>query len=554
MRTLAIFLSLAFGVSLLSSCGSGGQSVSEQAVTRVQIVHGLEVADFLNQARQAYLNSAETLPDGSKPDIELKLVPTFDAVKEIANGELKVHAWVSPGTALINLLNYQVVNLGQPQTECTPLYSSPVVIAVALRNAKLLSENREISWVDLYRRRRLMAPTSTTDSKSESAIPVTYSHAEPSASSSGFAGFMQLAHSAVIGSGISRDQSGPTLTRSLLNHASVLELLKQYESGVSNFSPFDEQLLRQAARSDSDRIRFVVTTEQQVALFNSKNPDSPIIALYPASGSYVQDFRICLSKADWVGPAQTKIIREFRSFLEGTNSQRAVKRLGFRPQSEEISDEFLLAKKYGVDTSFPKKLLEAATGDSVAMLLERWPGLKGNSATVIVVDTSGSMDGIRLDITKQLLRTFAVSSPDNDLKSLIKFTSEPSVALEFTTNRKKLIEEIDSLSALGGSAIYDALSLAFQRLSRENLESYRKTILMITDGSDKNSNVAFDALANRIQKRLAEEEIQLIILGIDNDETEMKDLEEIATRARGVFKKVTINQLPGAFTEIHQSL
>jgi Ca-activated chloride channel family protein len=550
-RQVQLLLTIALGATLLLltfiwGCDSKTTETPRGPTqsTVVKIVHSPELADFLNQARDRFHQGSPRLTDGSKVVVEFLQEPSLNAATKIANGEIKVDGWITPSSSLVNLVNYKIVNLGQKQINCTPLFSTPVVLAVGAQNAKLISPTREFDWNSIFERRGAPIPQSNTTENGQ-ASQISYSHAQPSTSSEGLASYLQLAYWAL-------SQGNTDLTRDAINSKAALDRLRAYEEGVSTFGPFDDQLLRKAARTEADRIGLVLTTEQRVALFNSTNPDTPIAALYPKDGSFLQDYRLCVSEADWVGPAQRKALEMFLKSLLSKPSQFAVKQLGFRPEVQ-IEEEALLSRRFGIDTHYPKNFLPPVAGNTVEYLVNKWPSLKGSSVTVVVVDASGSMEGLRIDVVKQLLRPFFAGISDGDMAGLIVFNSEPEVLVEVSTDAGAAVRATDTIKALGGSAVYDAISLAFQRLSRENLKSHRKSVLLITDGNDKNSDLTLESLASRLQRREAEEDIQLVILGIENEETNFADLESLATRARGVFRKGSIDNLPSIFAEVQKS-
>lgn len=104
--------------------------------------------------------------------------------------------------------------------------------------------------------------------------------------------------------------------------------------------------------------------------------------------------------------------------------------------------------------------------------------------TLLVMDTSGSMNqNGRLDGAKQAARAFVESVPDDVRVGLVTFDDGARVVSPPTADRAALADTIDSLTAQGATAIFDAVVLATRQLGSEGLRS----IVLLTDGEEEGS-------------------------------------------------------------------
>ena len=108
----------------------------------------------------------------------------------------------------------------------------------------------------------------------------------------------------------------------------------------------------------------------------------------------------------------------------------------------------------------------------------------------ICVDASASVR-LKLGFEKEVATDFLfdVMRP-TDKALLLEFDTGVTLLHDFTSNPNALLAEIDNLRAGGGTSLYDAIYLISEQ---KMLQEYgRKTILVLSDGSDLTSVRTFD--------------------------------------------------------------
>jgi Ca-activated chloride channel family protein len=138
---------------------------------------------------------------------------------------------------------------------------------------------------------------------------------------------------------------------------------------------------------------------------------------------------------------------------------------------------------------------------------------------VFVMDKSGSMSDKKMDQAKKALKFCIENLNQGDRFELIPFSTEASPLFgevsEFNTeNKKKAIERIDALKAIGGTNIDEAIQLA---LSSQKSKSERPFfIIFMTDGKPTIGETQEEALLSKI-KGLNKNNIRIFTFGIGTD-------------------------------------
>lgn len=101
-------------------------------------------------------------------------------------------------------------------------------------------------------------------------------------------------------------------------------------------------------------------------------------------------------------------------------------------------------------------------------------------ATVLVLDTSGSMKGAIAD-TKQAATAYVELARSEDEMCLMVFSDRPETVQNFTADKNALKRAVDGIKARGNTALYDA---AYEAIKSFGEKKGRKVIILLTDGKD----------------------------------------------------------------------
>jgi VWFA-related protein len=117
---------------------------------------------------------------------------------------------------------------------------------------------------------------------------------------------------------------------------------------------------------------------------------------------------------------------------------------------------------------------------------------------VLLLDVSGSVENY-VNFIRKAARNFVDTVDPKDRVSIVIFNDDVKVLSKFTTDKRKLSESLDTFDAGGATAFYDALAFTISDTLRP-LKGERTAIVILTDGDDNRSFLAFDSLIGSIQE------------------------------------------------------
>jgi len=180
-------------------------------------------------------------------------------------------------------------------------------------------------------------------------------------------------------------------------------------------------------------------------------------------------------------PVKQGILNQFIAFCGTDDSQKSAAKYGFNQYDDYVCE------------------LSGINGDNLTQAQKLWKEKKSGSRDIVAVfvaDTSGSMDGVKLNQLKQSLLSGAnMITPTNSI-GLVTFSDDVSIALpigKFDLNQRSLFTgAVRDMSAGGGTAMYDAIVVAEKMLTdaRAAEPNAKYMIFVLTDGeSNKGSNL-----------------------------------------------------------------
>jgi VWFA-related protein len=117
---------------------------------------------------------------------------------------------------------------------------------------------------------------------------------------------------------------------------------------------------------------------------------------------------------------------------------------------------------------------------------------------VLLLDVSGSVENY-VNFIRKAARSFVNTVGTEDKVAIVIFNEDVKQLSTFTTDKGKLSASLDTFDAGGGTAYYDALAFSIADTLRP-LKGERTAIVVLTDGDDNRSFLAFDSLSGSIQE------------------------------------------------------
>lgn len=129
----------------------------------------------------------------------------------------------------------------------------------------------------------------------------------------------------------------------------------------------------------------------------------------------------------------------------------------------------------------------------------------------IVLDTSGSMEGEKMNAAREALNGFLdqLNDPDDEV-FLYRFDNHPTMVEGWTRDKRRLSYALSRMVPRGGTALYDAVADALPLAQTGH--NRKKAIVIISDGNDTSSRTDVQSLKRMIR----EAEVLVYAIGIDS--------------------------------------
>jgi VWFA-related protein len=130
-------------------------------------------------------------------------------------------------------------------------------------------------------------------------------------------------------------------------------------------------------------------------------------------------------------------------------------------------------------------------------------------AVTILLDTSGSMAGTKLDHARESLIQFLKRLNPADEAMLITIQTRPGVIQDFTRNFDNIRRQLSNLNGFGSTALYDAILMALDQSQRS--QNRRRALLLISDAINTYGNADLEDTITSLKRK----GIELFAIGLD---------------------------------------
>ena len=142
-----------------------------------------------------------------------------------------------------------------------------------------------------------------------------------------------------------------------------------------------------------------------------------------------------------------------------------------------------------------------------------------------------------------------------DLAFVLGFSDEPALVQDLTPDTQALALAVRNLTLGGGTAVYDAVHFACERLSQQKDKGFtRRVLVLLTDGDDNRSELQ-PALV--IEEALRQNVVVIVLdtNAVPLDDAKHRNLEKLATVTGGqILPAANKKQLAKAFEELSSRL
>ena len=221
-----------------------------------------------------------------------------------------------------------------------------------------------------------------------------------------------------------------------------------------------------------------------------------MVMIYPKEGAMPRTNCACIVQGDWVTGEHQDAAQKWIDFILEDEQQRAFMAAGFRPGGDvPVTDSSSkINSRYGLAPAQPAVVINPSLIDpAVAAAIDQsWEGVKKPGIVTLVVDTSASMKGSKLQEATDGVVRFLDKTTRNNQVGLVTFKVEqdetkiaiiPVASLE--ENRPRITDAVDEARAQGESALYDAIKVGIQMTDEApGEEEAIRGVVVLTDGKN----------------------------------------------------------------------
>lgn len=339
--------------------------------------------------------------------------------------------------------------------------------------------------------------------------------------------------------------AGAGLTRGLTEEAataqSTLDYVREVEATVRFYGEGEQVIVQRLAEEGRDFLDAFVGQEQVVIDWNKNQRGEPLVAIYPAEGTLWTDHPLALldlgsaAGEQAVTDNQRLTYQALAAFLTGEEAQQQLLAAGYRPADLAMrldGADSPFAGTTMVDWRQPQTTLQMPAPAVVDVVQNVWYFTKRPTNVILVADTSGSMEGGKIDRAREALVAFVDQiRGERDRVGLIEFASgiKNYVPLEpmDAANRNSLTNSITSMEAGGGTALLDATYTAAEDLLAASDTQAINAIVVMTDGQENESQRGLAEIYQLLSSADTPPIIFTVGFGDDADENVLRVLAEV---------------------------
>lgn len=472
LRGIGLLLLLALPTMACGLFGISGDGPPNNAVI-VDIYANTSLQPWLQTAVSEFNAADLESSDGDPLFAQLTAVDAGQAVIDISEGAAPT-LWIPDESVWVNVLADQGSN--SYQTDCLSIAQSPLVIGMWREVAESLGwPGLPLGWLDVG---SLAADPSAWNyySGGQYGTDFRLGHTHPGLSASGASTLLALVQSA--------QAKTDAVTVTDVEQPIVQASVGAFEGGVAWFSSDTEAL---GAAMQSRGITYLgagVMYESTVLQYGNGD----IVPIYPLEGTFMATHPACISQN--ASAAEQEAAIAFRTFLTESTMQTLAAGNGLRPVNAEAELGTLLTEENGVDLAQPERVFSEPSVDTIYAVQELWQSARKDVNLVMLLDTSGSMRGSKMDSMLNAAVQFVSQMGDDDYISIIAFSTEPQLIVQHEQvgpNRDKIINAIARLRAEGDTTLFDAVGDGTQVIVETTSVDTTNAMVVLTDGQDTRS-------------------------------------------------------------------
>ncbi|HJQ94493.1 MAG TPA: VWA domain-containing protein [Acidimicrobiia bacterium] len=172
---------------------------------------------------------------------------------------------------------------------------------------------------------------------------------------------------------------------------------------------------------------------------------------------------------------------------------------------------------------------------------------------VLVIDTSGSMEGAPMEAAKSAAINFVNQKRPGDFIGLVTFADTVQTVAGFTSDGEALVTRIEALEAAGETAFNDGVIQALNLFEQSQATTLRRNIIVLSDGADTVSAATTDDVLAAINN--PSNPVRIFGVALESPEFVPDAVQQVATAGNGLFLSTTDPaQLSNLYSQIQREI
>ena len=450
----------------------GGDGPPSNAVV-VDVAANTSLEPWLTTAVTNF-NDAEIQNSDEKPVyVNLISVESGQAVNDFAEGTA-VAMWIPDEQVWVNVLADQ--GNGEFQGDCVSVAESPLVIGMWRTVAESLGyPGLPLGWLDVG---SLAGDPSAWRyySGGEYGDALRISHTHPGLSGTGTGTLLALVQAA--------QSKSEAVTTDDIQQPIVQASVGAFESAVTWFSTGTDLIGQTMASRGPEFLGAAVMYENTAVHYGN----GEIIPIYPLEGTFMATHPACLNQSNDATTQEAAQI--FRDYLVGDEAQTTAVTYALRSINPNVAVGPTINETSGVDLSQPEIIFNSPSVDTIYAVQDLWQEARKDVNLVMLLDTSGSMRGNKMENMREAALQFVEQMGDDDYISIIAFSTEPEMLVNHALvgeSRSKVANAINSVQARGDTTLFDAIGDGATTLEATGSPDTANALVVLSDGEDTRS-------------------------------------------------------------------
>jgi Ca-activated chloride channel family protein len=335
--------------------------------------------------------------------------------------------------------------------------------------------------------------------------------------------------------GIGASKTPEQLTESDVTDAKVTDYVKDFQNLIDHYMIGTIPLNTKVAQGPRYGHFFVMPEDNLISLYEGgldvyvnnktvkmKPITDAMVMIYPKEGLMVRNNIAGIVNAPWVTPEQVEGAQQWIEYLLKEEQQKTFLSAGFRPAIDLPLDDpaSKITSKYGL-TAEPRAplLIPEKIDPAVAAAIEKsWQDVKKPSIVTFVVDVSGSMDGEKMNQTKDGIVRALDNMAKNSQVGFLTFSNNVSNLIPvgpLDVNRYSIANAVRKMRAQSETALYDGIKRGIELTDQAEGEANAiRAVVVLTDGQANTGTTRLDSLV----KMMSRDEVAITQFGGLKDE------------------------------------